>query len=233
MYRRNLFKKAMFTVLTIALVKSLTACSVSLKPISDVPDTKNVINVVQEVVDSVSDEQFKDTYETINVSKDLKESLYTCGYELEKATLIRVIDGDTIVVEMEDEETTIRLIGINTPESVASQEYLDRTGKENTAEGKNASDWVKNFLANYPEVYLQKDVSETDRYGRTLRYVWIEVPKDCDDIEEIRTKMLNGILLDNGLAEVTIYKPDTKYADEFQAIYTDTTDNFVNDFEER
>ena len=136
--------------------------------------------------------------------------------EFQTAKLVRVVDGDTIVVDIFGEEVKVRLIGIDTPESVASQIYLDRTGKENTREGENASDYVKSLLANTETVYLQKDVSDTDRYGRLLRYVWLEIPEDEKDIKEISTKMLNGILVWEGIAEPAAYAPDTAHQEDFE-----------------
>ena len=136
--------------------------------------------------------------------------------EFQKARLVRVVDGDTIVVDIEGEERKVRLIGIDAPESVASSKYLDRTGKENTREGEKASNFVKDLLADTETVYLQKDVSETDRYGRLLRYVWLELPEDEEDREEISTKMLNGILVWEGIAEPAAYAPDTAHQADFE-----------------
>lgn len=136
--------------------------------------------------------------------------------EFQKARLVRVVDGDTIVVDIGGEEHKVRLIGIDAPESVASSKYLDRTGKENTREGEKASNFVKDLLADTETVYLQKDVSETDRYGRLLRYVWLELPEDDEDMEEISTKMLNGILVWEGIAEPAAYAPDTAHQADFE-----------------
>lgn len=145
---------------------------------------------------------------------DAVESKDFGGFQAAK--LVRVVDGDTIVVDISGEEAKVRLIGIDTPESVASSLYLDRTGKENTPEGERAADYVKNMLEDTETVYLQKDVSDTDRYGRLLRYVWLEIPKDDKDIEEISTMMLNGILVWEGIAEPAAYAPDTAHQQDFE-----------------
>ena len=71
---------------------------------------------------------------------------------------------------------------------------------------------TKNLLGK--TVYLEKDVSETDRYGRLLRYIWMEPPKEIDDFE-IRTKMFNAILLLNGFAKISTFPPDVKYEEYF------------------
>ncbi len=136
--------------------------------------------------------------------------------EYEKVQLVRVVDGDTIVVEINGKDKKVRLIGVNTPESVASEEYLERTGKENTQEGKDASEFTKNLLADTDYVYLVKDSSETDRYGRLLRYVWLSVPEDELDPGEVSEKMVNGILIWEGYAEPMAIAPDTKYQEVFE-----------------
>ncbi len=132
---------------------------------------------------------------------------------LDKAEVVRVVDGDTVVVKIDGSDFKLRLIGVDTPESVASKEYLDRTGKENTESGKTASEYTKSLLPEGTIVYLEKDVSDTDRYGRLLRYVWLEIPEDTNDSEEISGKMLNAILVKNGYAEAVAYKPDIKHQD--------------------
>lgn len=143
-----------------------------------------------------------------------KDTGHSEGFQ--PATLVRVVDGDTIVVDISGDEYKVRLIGINAPESVAPDSYLEMTGKENTQEGEKASDFVKNLLAGTETVYLQKDVSDTDRYGRLLRYVWLEIPDDDKDIEEISSKMLNGILVREGIAEPAAYAPDTVHQADFE-----------------
>ena len=134
--------------------------------------------------------------------------------EFEKAQLVRVVDGDTVIVKLDGEEQRVRLIGVNTPESVAPES----SGKENTPEGAAASEYTKSLLGDVKAVYLQRDTSEVDRYDRLLRYVWLEIPKDKTDINEITNKMLNAILLRDDVAEVTIYEPDDMYESEFRQI---------------
>ena len=152
--------------------------------------------------------------------------------EFVKAKVVRVVDGDTLVVEINNEETKVRLIGVDTPESVASEEYLERTGKENTEEGVNASDFTKSILAQHPYIYLEKDQEESDKYGRSLYYVWLEKPTGLSNdirITDIETKMLNGILLKEGIAKTAVFKPNIKYADEFAAIEAGLTDEYEID----
>lgn len=129
------------------------------------------------------------------------------------ATLVRVVDGDTIIVSIDGEEYRVRLIGVDTPESVHPD------SSKNTEEGMLASDYTKNLLKNTETLYLQKDISDTDKYGRLLRYVWLEVPEDDSNINEIASKMVNGILLLDHVAEPKVYKPDVMHAEDFQWIW--------------
>jgi|GEM_PF-886549 len=120
---------------------------------------------------------------------------------LVSATVSRVVDGDTL--ELSD-GSKVRLIGVNTPESTNRTETY----------GKEASNYTKSKLEG-KQIYLQKDVSETDRYGRLLRIVWLDIPTNDIDENEIRTKMFNADLVINGYAEPSTYPPDVKYSDYF------------------
>ena len=101
--------------------------------------------------------------------------------------------------------TRVRLIGINTPESVAPEE------ERNTEEGVIASDYVKTLMedADY-EVWLEYDNERYDQYDRTLAYVYIDY-----DGEVV---MLERILLEEGYAETVRYGTNVRYYDEFCAL---------------
>ena len=132
--------------------------------------------------------------------------------DFEQARIVRVVDGDTLVINTNGVNERVRLIGIDAPESVHEDE------SRNTEEGVEASNFVQSIVQSGQRVYLQKDVSNRDQYDRLLRYVWLEVPNDPWNIDEVRTKMLNAILVDNGHAKPKRYKPDTAYNDIFDAI---------------
>lgn len=108
----------------------------------------------------------------------------------EKAIVKRVIDGDTI--ELSDKRK-VRYIGINSPEMTDT-----RTTVKCLAQKAKEADQK---LVEGKEVELEKDISETDKYGRLLRYVWSD------------GKMINEELMKNGWTEVDTYPPDVKYQD--------------------
>ena len=84
-------------------------------------------------------------------------------------TVVRIIDGDTFVLQIGDKDITIRLIGVDTPESVHPQKPTEHYSKE-------ASEFTTNLLKG-EIVYIEYDSanlmnSHLDRYGRTLAYVY-------------------------------------------------------------
>jgi len=105
----------------------------------------------------------------------------------------RVIDGDTIELE---NGKRVRYIGVNTPEIADVRKNIHCFSKE--ASGKNIE------LVLNKRVRLEKDVSETDKYGRLLRYVYV------DDI------FVNDFLVREGYAHASSYPPDIKYRDQFR-----------------
>jgi len=118
--------------------------------------------------------------------------------EMVEARIVRVVDGDTIEVEIGGREYTVRYIGINTPETKAPNRPVEPYGPEASA--------ANEALVAGKVVYLAKDVSETDRYGRLLRYVWV------DGI------MVNEELVRRGYARASTYPPDVKNAERFLAL---------------
>lgn len=125
-------------------------------------------------------------------------------------TVTRVVDGDTIVVSLNGEETKVRFIGIDTPESVNPDE------SKNTANGIIASQWTKDFLDG-KQVYLEYDVQKTDKYGRTLAYVYLLDGKTMVQYE----------LLKNGLAEIMTIEPNTRYEKIFIELEKEAKENKI------
>ena len=143
--------------------------------------------------------------------------------ELEKVTLLKIVDGDTVLVEKDSGESIkVRLIGIDTPESV------NPDASKNTESGKIASDYLKKELPVQHTYYLEYDDESEDKYGRTLAYLWLtDDPVDPDNKEYVSTYMLNAILLKNGYATTMTIEPNTKYAEVFEEIKSEAKSNNV------
>ena len=126
------------------------------------------------------------------------------------AEYIESIDGDTFDARvMQDNgqwrEERIRMIGIDTPETNYSY------GNHPECYGKEASTRSEGLLLDAKEIWLSKDVSDRDRNGRLLRYVWIVSKLDG------KVHFLNEDLVKEGYALAKPYKPDTKYQRELDA----------------
>jgi len=85
-----------------------------------------------------------------------------------QAQVLRVVDGDTIHVQVDGLTKKIRIIGLDTPETVDPRTTVECYGRE-------ASDKAKELLKD-ESVWLESDSSQgdKDRYGRLLRYVWFD-----------------------------------------------------------
>ncbi len=137
-----------------------------------------------------------------------------------EVNLVRVIDGDTVVVSDPENGTeyTVRMIGIDTPESVNPDESL------NNEYGQMASDYTKNLLKDVQIVYLEFDVEKADQYGRVLAYVWLKSNVSTGDASDIENFMVNGIILRNGFAVNKTYMPNMMHTNTFQLLRQDAED---------
>lgn len=113
------------------------------------------------------------------------------------ATVVRVIDGDTFIANTEGRKQRIRLLLVDTPETVHPNKPVQPFGKE-------ASDFSKKTLKDQ-KVQLEFDKKKRDRYGRLLAYVYL---KDGTSF--------NQTLLVKGFARVTVFPPNEKHKKEYK-----------------
>lgn len=113
----------------------------------------------------------------------------------------RVIDGDTIEVNLNGKIYDVRYIGINSPEM--NQQFGDNAKAENRS------------LLSSGEVVLIKDISETDQYGRLLRYVYSG------------ELFVNKVMVRRGYAQAATYPPDVACSSVFLAAQRNAQANLV------
>ena len=124
---------------------------------------------------------------------------------LYEAVVLRVVDGDTIIVALNNQEERIRMIGVDAPESVSLNE------EENTVWGQSASEYTKSVLEPGTKIWLTFDIEERDQYGRRLAYIWLD--SDTENLNHLFQKQL----IEEGYALAIRYEPNTKYAAELYA----------------
>lgn len=122
------------------------------------------------------------------------------------ARVTRVVDGDTLEVQIDGKKERVRLIGIDTPESVHPD------ASKNIEAGKIALEFTRSKLEG-KEVELEFDVQERDQYGRLLAYIYLD------------GLMFNKTLLEMGYARLATYPPNVKYLDDFTKIQEEARKN--------
>lgn len=115
----------------------------------------------------------------------------------EDVLVTRVIDGDTIEIEG---GRKVRYVGIDTPETVDPRRAVGCFGQEASRENKG--------LVEGKEVYLMRDISEEDKYGRLLRLVYLP-------LEDGSAIFVNDYLVRQGFAKAMTVPPDVTFAKQF------------------
>ncbi|WP_411732414.1 thermonuclease family protein [Paeniglutamicibacter sp.] len=114
------------------------------------------------------------------------------------ATVVRVIDGDTIVADLSGAETTIRLLNVDTPETKHPDQPVQCLGAE-------ATDYTKSLLAPGDRIELAYDVQRLDPHGRTLAGVY----KDGS--------LVNADIAAAGLGVAVLFQPNERFYPEVLA----------------
>ena len=117
----------------------------------------------------------------------------------DEATVLEVTDGDTLVLDIGGTEERVRLIGIDTPESVARDEPVECFGKE-------ASQRLGELVPVGTVVRLERDIEPRDRYDRLLVYVY----RASDGL------FVNHDQVAQGFAEAIEYAPNITRSDELE-----------------
>ena len=127
---------------------------------------------------------------------------------LPTAQVIQVVDGDTIKVRVQGRTYTVRLIGMDTPETVDPRKGVQCYGPE-------ASNYAKRLLNN-KTVYLETDKTQgnLDKYSRMLRYVWLP-----------DGRMYNYVAVLEGYAREYTYNSAYRYSYDFSSAQSDARTN--------
>lgn len=152
--------------------------------------------------------------QSISVSKDedtkandLTEQRSEAEPKEETYKVVSVVDGDTIKVEYEGKTTSVRLIGVNTPETVDPRKDVECFGKE-------ASQFLKDKLEG-KTVTMEADSTQSDRdkYSRLLRYIYL----DGEDV--------NLALIENGYGYEYTYNVPYAKQEQYKGAQAAASDN--------
>lgn len=124
------------------------------------------------------------------------------------AVVINVVDGDTLKVRIGEQTEVVRLIGIDTPETVRPDTPVECFGPE-------ASSRSSELLPEGTRVSLVRDVEARDHYGRLLAYVY----RALDGL------FVNLSLVEQGYATVLTFAPNITHSERFVAAATEAERN--------
>lgn len=129
--------------------------------------------------------------------------------ESEKALFSKCVDGDTAYFLVNENEIKVRFLAIDTPESVSTNVSEQPFGKE-------ASDYTCNKISNANEIVLEYEKNKTDKYGRTLAWVWVD------------GSLLQEELIKNGYGQVAYIYGKYKYTDSLCKVQKYAINNLLN-----
>lgn len=109
------------------------------------------------------------------------------------ATVIRVIDGDTVDVSLAGTETRVRLLNVDTPETKHPNKNVECLGPE-------ATTFLERKLPEGTAVTLEYDVEKTDKFGRTLAGVFLP-----------NGEFVNEEIARAGLGTAVVFEPNSKF----------------------
>lgn len=116
----------------------------------------------------------------------------------EKGVVETVIDGDTLVVKINNHSEKVRMLLIDTPESV-------KRGVKPQKFSKEASNYLKERLTKGKKVYVEKGKKDRDKYNRLLAYIWLD------------GENINKTMVQKGYARIAyVSQPNTKYLNSFK-----------------
>ena len=113
----------------------------------------------------------------------------------EHGEVVRIVDGDTIIVRIDGREERVRYVGVNAPELADVERGRDAEC------GAVEAALANRELVGGRSVALERDVSDRDRFGRLLRHVWIELDG---------SRLVTEALVGSGAIRARSYPPDTK-----------------------
>ncbi|MCB9805794.1 thermonuclease family protein [Candidatus Nomurabacteria bacterium] len=138
-----------------------------------------------------------------NNSEQVEETQY------EEGDVVRIVDGDTVVVFTNNQKTKVRLIGVNTPETVDPRKEVECFGQE-------ASDFLKNILSDKKvELEIDETQGTYDKYERMLAYIFLN------------GENINQKIIEEGYGYEYTYSVPYKYQESFKMLEAEAKENKI------
>ena len=181
---------------------------------------QRIVGIIVAIILCVASSEFINNQNVTEIDAD--NTVDNQESKLDAVKFIRTVDGDTIIVEDSNgEHKRVRMIGIDTPESVAQEQ------ERNNEYGVMASDYTKELLSNAGTLYLEYDVDADDQYDRILAYVWLEDVDDTFNVENIKNSMVNAIIVENGYGIAKKYEPTVAHDDILAELMAEAEENNI------
>ena len=181
---------------------------------------QRIVGIIVAIILCVASSEFINNQNVTEIDAD--NTVDNQESKLDAVKFIRTVDGDTIIVEDSNgDHKRVRMIGIDTPESVAQEE------ERNNEYGVMASDYTKELLTNAGTLYLEYDVDADDQYDRILAYVWLEDVDDTFNVENIKNSMVNAIIVENGYGIAKKYEPTVAHDDILAELMAEAEENNI------
>jgi micrococcal nuclease len=207
-----MYKKLILAIIIIGFVILLSAATSNPSPGSAdyEPNHSSSIASTFNILERSTDNHLETSSNSVD-KLDTEQSLTTGSETFDDQPLykvVKVVDGDTVDVSIEGKVERLRLIGINTPETVDPRKPVECFGREASLRASQ--------LLSGKKVFLESDPSqgERDKYGRLLRYAYLESGAS-----------FNLTMIHEGYAYEYTYDGPYKYQKEFKAAQSFAEEN--------
>ena len=194
---QNLFISLILIILISFFTKYLSTHISDLKYTNNKNNLNNINN--NSVEENITNNRNNDIINNTTSNTDNTNNTDNSNISNDTYKVLKVVDGDTIKIKYNGKTEKVRLIGIDTPESVSPNK------SKNCEEGKIASNFTKNYLEG-KNIKIEFDVQQRDKYNRLLAYIYID------------NQMYNEILLKEGYAKLDTVPPNIKYVNDFKKL---------------
>lgn len=183
---------------------------------------QRIVGIIVAIIACLASTEYLNNQNETEINENDVETVNNQETNLDAVKFVRTVDGDTIIVEdSTGAHKRVRMIGIDTPESVAQED------ERNNEYGVMASDYTKELLSKAGTIYLEYDIDSDDQYDRILAYVWLEDVNDTFNVENIKNSMVNAIIVENGYGIAKKYEPTVAHDDVLADLMAEADENNV------